>query len=105
MVANSAARAARSAEVVLTSLPSEAALDATVAALVSDGAVQQRDLILVELSTLGGPCKSQAHDALAAVGIHMLTAPSAAPAPRRLTQISCFTPVGDAAVPDVAWAS
>ena len=75
VVANSAARAARGSEIVLTSLPSEAALDETVAVLAADGALHQRNLVVVELSTLGGPCKARGRDVLEAVGINMLDCP------------------------------
>ncbi len=73
--ADSAAAAASHADIVFTSLPSEAALDATVANLAADATLQERDLVLAELSTLGLTCKWRGYERLAAVGIGMLDCP------------------------------
>jgi putative dehydrogenase len=73
--AASAAEAAATAGVVLTSLPSEDALTSTVKGLVSAPGCHQRDLAMVELSTLSVQSKRAARDALAAVGIGMLDCP------------------------------
>jgi putative dehydrogenase len=68
----SAREAAALADTVLTSLPSAAALDATVAGIL---AAPRRDLILVELSTLPLQDKERGRDQLAASGITMLDCP------------------------------
>ena len=60
------------AEVLLTSLPSEAALDATTDALLSGA---QRGLVVAELSTLPLECKRRNRDRLAAAGIVLLDCP------------------------------
>jgi 3-hydroxyisobutyrate dehydrogenase-like beta-hydroxyacid dehydrogenase len=70
--AASVAEAASDAEILLTSLPSAAALEATVTALV---AAPKRGLIVAELSTLPIPVKEQARDRLAAAGIVLLDCP------------------------------
>jgi L-threonate 2-dehydrogenase len=64
--------AARDAGLVLTSLPSEAALDATVAALLAS---PRPGLIVAELSTLPLAAKEGARDRLAGAGIAMLDCP------------------------------
>lgn len=69
--AHSAGEAAGDADLVLTSLPSSAALDETVTALVEAG----RPPIVAELSTLPIPVKEQARDRLAAAGIALLDCP------------------------------
>ncbi len=68
----SAAAAAADAEVVLTSLPGVAALDATVEALLQGG---RRDLVVAELSTLPIEAKQRARETLAAAGITLLDCP------------------------------
>ncbi|HKT19551.1 MAG TPA: NAD(P)-dependent oxidoreductase [Stellaceae bacterium] len=68
----SAAEAAQGATLVLTSLPSVAALDATVASLLAAG---RRDLVMAELSTLPIAAKDQARDRLAAAAITLLDCP------------------------------
>ena len=68
----SAAAAAADAEVVLTSLPGVAALDATVEALLQGG---RRDLVVAELSTLPIEAKQRAREALAEAGITLLDCP------------------------------
>ncbi|HXQ53745.1 MAG TPA: NAD(P)-dependent oxidoreductase [Stellaceae bacterium] len=70
--AASAAAAARGADLVLTSLPSVAALEATVANLVADA---QAGLVVAELSTLPIPDKERCRDRLAAHGIVLLDCP------------------------------
>src|SRR5450432_3513904 len=71
-VAGSAAEVASVAEIVLTSLPSAAAFDATVDALI---AAPRKGQIVCELSTLPIAKKERAHDALAAAGITLLDCP------------------------------
>ncbi|HXS39063.1 MAG TPA: NAD(P)-dependent oxidoreductase [Stellaceae bacterium] len=69
---NSAAEAAQGAALLLTSLPSVAALDATVESLLS---AARRDLVVAELSTLPIAAKEQARDRLAAAAVAMLDCP------------------------------
>jgi L-threonate 2-dehydrogenase len=71
-VAGSAAEVAGAAEIVLTSLPSSAALDATVDALAG---VRRQGQIVCELSTLPIADKQRAHDRLAGAGIALLDCP------------------------------
>jgi len=71
-VCKSAADAAEGAALLLTSLPSAAALDATVESLLSAG---RRDLVIAELSTLPIPVKEQARDRLAGAAITLLDCP------------------------------
>src|SRR5207302_11017144 len=68
----SAAEAARKADRVLISLPSVAALDDTVASLLSE---PRPGLIVVEVSTLPIEAKQAAHDRLRQAGIVMLDCP------------------------------
>jgi putative dehydrogenase len=70
--AHSAAEVAAGAEIILTSLPSIAALDDTVAAI---RATARPGTIVAELSTLPIEVKQRNHDALAAAGIIMLDCP------------------------------
>jgi L-threonate 2-dehydrogenase len=70
--AASAADAARGAGLVLTSLPSVAALEATVEALL---AANLSGLVVAELSTLPIPDKERCRDRLAAGGIVLLDCP------------------------------
>ncbi|HUK60320.1 MAG TPA: NAD(P)-dependent oxidoreductase [Stellaceae bacterium] len=70
--APSAAAAARGADLVLTSLPSVAALEATVESLHAEKA---RGLVVAELSTLPIPDKERCRDRLAAGGIVLLDCP------------------------------
>ncbi|HVA15970.1 MAG TPA: NAD(P)-dependent oxidoreductase [Stellaceae bacterium] len=72
IAARSAAEAAQGADVVLTSLPSIAALDATVAGLL---AANVAGLVVAELSTLPIEAKEKAHAQLAAGGITLLDCP------------------------------
>jgi 3-hydroxyisobutyrate dehydrogenase-like beta-hydroxyacid dehydrogenase len=71
-VARSAGEVASKVDVVLTSLPSIAALDATVAAI---AAAPKRGLVVCELSTLPIDVKMRARDALATVGVSLLDCP------------------------------
>ena len=70
--AASAAEAARGAGLVLTSLPSVAALEATVAALL---AANLRGLVVAELSTFPIADKERCRDRLAAGGVVLLDCP------------------------------
>ena len=72
IAARSAAGVADAAELILTSLPSIAAFDETVAAIL---ATPRRNLVVAELSTLPIEVKQRAHDALAKAGIVMLDCP------------------------------
>lgn len=69
---HSAAEAARGAHLMLTSLPSVAALDITVESLLSEGA---RGLVVAELSTLPIAAKEAARARLAEGGITLLDCP------------------------------
>ena len=71
-VRGSAAEAADAAELVLTSLPSIAALDATVEAL---AAKPRPGLIVAEISTFPIEAKERARDRLAGAGVVMLDCP------------------------------
>lgn len=71
-VARSAAEVAAVSEVVLTSLPSLAALDATVSAIAGTGS---KNLVVAELSTLPIQAKMKARDALARAGVTLLDCP------------------------------
>jgi putative dehydrogenase len=68
----SAADAARGAAVVLTSLPSIAALDETVASILTS---PMKGLVVAELSTLPIEAKEKARAALAAGGVTLLDCP------------------------------
>jgi putative dehydrogenase len=70
--ARSAAEVAAGADIILTSLPSAAALDATAAALRGQG---RKGTIVAELSTLPIEVKRRSHDALASAGIILLDCP------------------------------
>jgi L-threonate 2-dehydrogenase len=70
--AGSATDVAVRAEIVLTSLPSVAALETTVAGVIASG---RKDLVVAELSTLPIEAKVKSRDALAAAGITMLDCP------------------------------
>jgi putative dehydrogenase len=72
VAAHSAGEAARGAGLVLTSLPSVAALDATVASLV---AAKASGLVVAELSTLPIAAKEAARAKLEAAGIALLDCP------------------------------
>jgi len=68
----SATEVAREARFIVTSLPSEAALDAVCEELV---AAQARRLVVAETSTLPEAAKRRAHDRLAQHGITLLDCP------------------------------
>jgi len=68
----SAAKVAEQAEIVLTSLPSAAALEMTVAGILEK---PRRGLVVAELSTLPIGVKMAAHDRLAAAGVVLLDCP------------------------------
>ncbi len=73
--ATSPAAVAREADIVISSLPSPAALDAVVGGedgLVSSG---REGLIVIETSTLAIDDKQRAHDAMAAAGMILLDCP------------------------------
>ncbi len=69
----SATAAAADAEVLLSSLPTDAALDATVAELLRASGTRATDWL--ELSTLSLDCKQRNHDRLAAAGVTLLDCP------------------------------
>ena len=69
----SVAAAVASGNVLLTSLPADAALDATVDAVLRAGAPRAPDWL--ELSTLSLDCKQRNHARLAAAGIRLLDCP------------------------------
>src|SRR5918911_3102748 len=81
-VRGSAAEAAEDADLVLTSLPSVAALDATVEAL---AAPQRRGLILAEISTFPIDAKERARNRLATAGIVALDCPLSGPGAQAMT--------------------
>jgi 3-hydroxyisobutyrate dehydrogenase-like beta-hydroxyacid dehydrogenase len=70
---HSVAAAAAGARVLLTSLPGDAALDATVDAVLQAGIAHSPDWL--ELSTLSLDCKQRNHARLAAAGITLLDCP------------------------------
>jgi 3-hydroxyisobutyrate dehydrogenase-like beta-hydroxyacid dehydrogenase len=70
--ARSAGEAAREADIVLTSLPSAKALDATVGELLGQ---PRRGLVVAELSTLPIEEKQRQHDRLRGAGLVMLDCP------------------------------
>jgi L-threonate 2-dehydrogenase len=72
LAARNAAEVASSADIILTSLPSIAALDETAAAI--RGAAK-RGTVVAELSTLPIEVKQRNHDTLAASGITLLDCP------------------------------
>ena len=70
--ADSAAAAVRGCSIALTSLPSVAALEATVTALVADA---PRGLVVIETSTFPIAAKETAREGLAVAGITLLDCP------------------------------
>jgi 3-hydroxyisobutyrate dehydrogenase-like beta-hydroxyacid dehydrogenase len=94
VAAGSAAEAANGADVVLTSLPSVAALDATVANLV---AVPRRGLVAAELSTLPITAKEAARERLAAAGITLLDCPLSGTGAQAVTRDLAVYASGDEA--------
>jgi 3-hydroxyisobutyrate dehydrogenase-like beta-hydroxyacid dehydrogenase len=99
-LARSACEVAASADVVLTSLPSVAALDATV--LGADGilAKSRKGLIVAELSTLPIDAKLRNRDALAAAGIAMLDCPLSGTGAQAVTRDLVVYGSGDRAAYD-----
>ena len=67
--------AAANADIVLTSLPDEKALDDTVQGFIQHRHRLERKPIIVELSTLSIAAKSKQRDALARIGLIMLDCP------------------------------
>jgi len=98
-MARSAAEAAEGSEILLTSLPSEAALEATVAAV---GAKQRPGLVVAELSTLPIPAKLRARDALNAAGIPLLDCPLSGTGAQAVTGDLAVYASGDRAAYDRA---
>lgn len=94
-VASSAGEAARGADCILTSLPSEGALASTVEALTSESDVLGEKLRLLELSTLSLNSKSAARDRLVAVGIEMLDCPISGTGGQALTKDIVLYASGD----------
>ncbi|HEV8680236.1 MAG TPA: NAD(P)-dependent oxidoreductase [Stellaceae bacterium] len=90
----SAANAARDAEIALTSLPSVAALEATVTDLLSQ---PRRGLIVIEASTLPIEAKQVAHDRLAAAGMTLLDCPLSGTGAQAVTRDLAVYASGDEA--------
>jgi len=88
------AEAARGAELVLTSLPTVEALDATIAALAT---TPERGLIVAELSTMPLDAKQRAHDRLAAVGMTLLDCPLSGTGAQAVTRDLALYGSGDEA--------
>lgn len=97
MAARSAAEVADAADVILTSLPSIAAFDETVAAIL---AKPRRNLIVAELSTLPIEVKQRARDALAKAGIQMLDCPLSGTGAQAVTRDLVIYASGDRAACD-----
>ena len=92
--ANSAAGAVRGAALALTSLPSVAALDATVAELVAN---PQPGLVVVEISTFPIEAKEAARDRLAAAGMTLLDCPLSGTGAQAVTKDLAVYASGDEA--------
>ncbi len=93
-----AATVAAAADVILTSLPSVAALDATVAALVAANRPPNRPgQIVAELGTLPIEVKERARDRLAAAGIVLLDCPLSGTGAQAVTGDLVVLASGDAA--------
>jgi 3-hydroxyisobutyrate dehydrogenase-like beta-hydroxyacid dehydrogenase len=90
----SAAEAARGADLVLTSLPTVEALEATVANLV---AAPQPDLVVAELSTMPIEVKQAAHDRLQAAGVILLDCPLSGTGAQAVTRALALYASGDEA--------
>jgi L-threonate 2-dehydrogenase len=90
----SAAEAARGGDLLLISLPTIEALDATVANLV---AVPQRGLVVAELSTMPIEVKQAAHDRLRAAGIILLDCPLSGTGAQAVTRDLALYGSGDEA--------
>jgi 3-hydroxyisobutyrate dehydrogenase-like beta-hydroxyacid dehydrogenase len=93
-VKGSAAEAAADADLVLTSLPSTEALDATVDALL---AAPRAGPIVAEISTFPLEAKQRAHDRLAAAGIAMLDCPLSGTGAQAVTRDLALYGSGDEA--------
>jgi putative dehydrogenase len=90
----SAAEAAHGADLLLTSLPTIEALEATVANLVSS---PQRGLIVAELSTIPIDVKQAAHDRLQAAGMILLDCPLSGTGAQAVTRDLALYGSGDEA--------
>lgn len=90
----SVAEAIRGAELVLTSLPTVEALDATAAAL---AAARQPGTIVAELSTMPLDAKQGAHDRLAAAGMPLLDCPLSGTGAQAVTRDLALYGSGDEA--------
>src|SRR5438067_1024402 len=93
-VRGSPVEAARDADLVLTSLPSVAALDETVTALLAE---PQPGLIVSEISTLPIEAKEAARDRLGEVGIVMLDCPLSGTGAQAVTRDLALYGSGDEA--------
>ena len=93
-VRGSAAEAARDAQLVLTSLPSVAALDKTVTSLVAE---PRPGLIVAEISTFPIEAKEAARDRLAAAGIVTLDCPLSGTGAQAVTRDLALYGSGDEA--------
>src|SRR6202162_5846123 len=91
----SVAEALRGVDLVLTSLPSTEALDATVASLVTE---PRPRLVLAEISTFPIEAKEKARDRLAAAGIIMLDCPLSGTGAQAVTRDLALYGSGDEAV-------
>jgi 3-hydroxyisobutyrate dehydrogenase-like beta-hydroxyacid dehydrogenase len=90
----SAAEAARGADLLLISLPTIEALDATVANLV---AAPQQGLVVVELGTMPIEVKQTAHDRLQAAGMVLLDCPLSGTGAQAVTRDLALYGSGDEA--------
>ena len=97
--ARSAAEVAESVEILLTSLPSESALDATVTAVASK---QRGGLVMAELSTLPMAAKLRARQALASAGVPLLDCPLSGTGAQAVTGDLAVYASGDRAAYDRA---
>jgi 3-hydroxyisobutyrate dehydrogenase-like beta-hydroxyacid dehydrogenase len=95
----SAAEAARDADLLLTSLPTVEALEATVANLV---AAPQPGLVIAELSTMPIEVKQAAHDRLQAAGMILLDCPLSGTGAQAVTRDLALYASGDEAAFDHA---
>src|ERR1700720_956513 len=90
----SAAEAARGADLLLTSLPTVEALDATVTNLV---AAPQPGLVVAELRTMPIEVKQRAHDRLQAIGLPLLDCPLSGTGAQAVTGYLALYASGDEA--------
>jgi putative dehydrogenase len=97
--AGSAREVAASADVILTSLPSIAALDETAKTILAAG---RRGLVVAELSTLPIPVKERNRDALAAGGIALLDCPLSGTGSQAMTRDLAIYASGERAAYDRA---